>query len=130
MYTISDTTDADFDAVVADVTDALEDEGFGVMCDINVREKLEGHLDISFPKYRILGACNPELAHEAIKAERGIGALLPCNIVVYETDDGTIGVSAINPTELLTLADNPDLDSVGEDATERYERVIQTVVEG
>jgi uncharacterized protein (DUF302 family) len=127
-YTLTRETDAEFDAVVEDVTDALAEEGFGVLCDIDVQATLREKLGEEFRKYRILGACNPPLAHEAMEHERELGALLPCNVVVYETDEGTVGVSAVDPARMLSVVDNPDLDPIADEVTERFERVLDTAV--
>ena len=127
-YTLTTTTDEPFDDAVAATTDALEEEGFGVLSDIDVRETLEQKLDIDTRQYRILGACNPQLAHEGLDEEPELGALLPCNVIVYESDDGVI-VSAVDPRQLVEMADNPALDSITEEVHERFERVLETVGE-
>jgi uncharacterized protein (DUF302 family) len=126
-YTMQVFVDGEFDAVVDATVDALEDEGFGVLCDIDVRETFKQKLDEEFRNYRILGACNPQLAHDALEEELGLGALLPCNVVVYETDEGDIAVRAVDPQQLVGVADNPALDSVAEEVHERFERVLGSV---
>lgn len=123
-YTIDRTTEDDFDEVVERVTDGLADEGFGILCDIDVQATLREKLDEEFRRYRILGACNPPLAHEALSEELRLGALLPCNVIVYETDSGSIGVSAIDPSVMLSVVDNPDLDPMADEVGERLERVL------
>lgn len=85
----------EFDDVVEQTTAALSDEGFGVRCDIDVQQAFEEKLQEDYQQYRILGACNPALAHQALDVDRQLGALLPCNVIVYETDDGGLGVSAV-----------------------------------
>lgn len=127
-YTLSRTTDADFETVVEDVTDALAEEGFGVLCDIDVQATLREKLGAEFQQYRILGACNPALAHEAMGYERELGTLLPCNVIVYETEDGNVGVSAVNPAQLLSVVDNPELDSIATEVADRFKRVLDTAV--
>lgn len=126
-YTMDRRVDGEFDDVVERTTAALEAEGFGVLCDIDVRETFRSKLDEGFRQYRILGACNPELAHEALGRELSLGALLPCNVVVYETDDGEIGVSAVDPEALLSVADNPDLDPIASDVRGRFESVLESL---
>ena len=106
------------------MVDALEDEGFGVLCDVDVQATFAKKLDADFRKYRILGACNPPLAKPGLEADVRLGALLPCNVIVYETDGGDVGVSAVDPEELLSVVDDPELDEVGAEVRERFERVL------
>ena len=129
-YTMQISVDGEFDAVVDATVDALEDEEFGVLCDIDVRETLKQKLDEEFRSYRILGACNPTLAHQALEEELGLGALLPCNVVVYETDDDEVAVRAVDPERLVGVADNPALDSVASEVHGRFERVLAAVEAG
>jgi len=128
-YTLDKRVDGEFDAVVERTTNALSEEGFGVLCDIDVQQTLKKKLDEEFRQYRILGACNPPLAHQALEEELQLGALLPCNVVVYETDDGEIGVSAVDPEVMLSVVDNPDLDSIAADVRERFERVLDELLD-
>ncbi|WP_049947430.1 DUF302 domain-containing protein [Candidatus Halobonum tyrrellensis] len=128
-YTMDKRVDGEFDAVVDRTTDALSDEGFGVLCDVDVRETFAKKLDEEFRRYRILGACNPELAYDALETELRLGALLPCNVVVYETDDGEVGVSAVDPETLLGVVGDADLDSIATDVRERFERVLDALPE-
>lgn len=116
--------DGEFDTVVKETVNALEDEGFGVLCDIDVQATFAKKLDREFRQYRILGACNPELAYQGLEDELELGALLPCNVIVYETDDGDIIVSAVDPKQLVGITDNPALDSISEDVSDRFERVL------
>jgi uncharacterized protein (DUF302 family) len=124
-YTTKKQVSGDFDEVVERTTEALEDEGFGILCDIDVQATFAKKLDEEFRQYRILGACNPQLAFEGLQDDVDLGALLPCNVVVYEDDDGGVVVSAVDAERLIDLADNPDLDSIGEDAAARFERVLE-----
>ncbi len=126
-YTLSTTIDAPFDDVVPVVTTALQDEGFGILSEIDVTTTVKKKLDVDINQYQILGACNPPLAHEGLVEEPELGALLPCNVIVYETEEGNVVVSAVDPQQLLSLADNPALDSIGDDVFGRFERVISTV---
>ncbi|WP_254538330.1 DUF302 domain-containing protein [Halomarina litorea] len=126
-YTTQTEADGAFDDVVERTVDALEAEGFGVLCDIDVRATFAEKLGEEFRQYRILGACNPQLAYDGLEAEIELGALLPCNVVVYERDDGTVVVSAVDPGRLVGIADNPDLDPITEDVSERFERVLDSL---
>ncbi|WP_137286992.1 DUF302 domain-containing protein [Halorussus salinisoli] len=123
-YTIQKQVDDDFDTAVERTTNALEDEGFGVLCDIDVQATFAEKLDEEFRRYRILGACNPQLAFEGLEDEIELGALLPCNVIVYETDDGGVTVSAVDPKQLVGITDNPDLDAISEEVADRFERML------
>ena len=128
-YTIQTTVTGEFDDVVNATNAALKDEGFGVLCDIDIQATLKEKLGEEFRQYRILGACNPPLAYEGLNAETGLGALLPCNVIVYEDDNGDIVVSAVDPEQLVGIADNDALDSIATEVTERFERVLAAVDE-
>ena len=124
-YTLRTQVDGKFDDIVEKTIDALEDEGFGVLCDIDVQETLKKKLDEDFRQYRILGACNPQLAHQGLEHDLELGTLLPCNVVVYDDDDGVV-VSAVDPQRLIAVAENDDLDLIGDEAYERFERVLES----
>lgn len=115
-----------FDQAVEKVTDALKREGFGVLTEIDVKATLRKKLDIDFRPYMILGACNPGLAHKALAAEPQIGLLLPCNVVVQEMPDG-VAVSIADPRAMFTLVDNPEVESVAEEAGARLRRVLDSL---
>lgn len=120
--------DGDFNDIVARTIEVLQAESFGLLCEIDVQEKFKEKLDIEeFPQYRILGACNPPLAKEGIDVEPDLGTLLPCNVVVYETDDGDVVVSAVEAGTMLSVVDNPALDPIAEDVRERFDRVLDTL---
>ncbi|MFC4541379.1 DUF302 domain-containing protein [Halosolutus amylolyticus] len=123
-YTLNKQVAGEFDDVVTETIDALEDEGFGVLCDIDVQATLEKKLGEDFRQYRILGACNPGLAHEGLEADVELGTLLPCNVVVYEGDDGDVVVSAVDPQTLLGITETPAVEPIGEDARDRFEAVF------
>ncbi|NIM92765.1 MAG: DUF302 domain-containing protein [Anaerolineales bacterium] len=108
------------------VTAALKEEGFGVMTEIDVKGTLKEKLNVDHPKYVILGACNPQLAHQALNTEFEVGLLLPCNVIVYE-DDGKSVVSIVDPVTLLGVVKNPDLQSVAEDARIRLSQVLRSL---
>lgn len=126
-YTVQRTVSGDFDEVVDTTIAALEEEGFGLLCDIDVQATLKKKLGEEFRQYRILGACNPALAHEGLTEEIELGALLPCNVIVYETDDGSIVVSAVDPRQLVGITDNAALDSIATEVNDRFTRVLEAV---
>ncbi|WP_049913511.1 DUF302 domain-containing protein [Haloferax prahovense] len=128
-YTITTTIEAPFDDVLDAVTAELQSEGFGILADIDVQATFEKKLDVETEKYRILGACNPPLAHEGITEEPDLGALLPCNVVVYETKDGDVVVSAIDPEQLVGITENPNLNHIGTEVKSRFEDVVNAVEE-
>ena len=98
-----------FDAAVAQVTQKLKDEGFGIITEIDVTKTLKSKIGVEFRPYRILGACNPELAHEALKLEDKVGTMLPCNVIVQELAPGQVEVAAIDPVASMAAIDNPAL---------------------
>jgi uncharacterized protein (DUF302 family) len=114
-----------FEEVLDRVTVALANEGFGVLTEIDVTATLKKKLDVDFRKYRILGACNPPLAHGALTTELMVGLLLPCNVVVFEEDDGTITVSAVKPSEMFRVVDNATLAATAEDVEAKLVRAIE-----
>lgn len=126
-YTMQKRVDGDFDNVVENTVDALESEGFGVLADIDVQATFQKKLDEEFRQYRILGACNPQLAFQGLGDEIDLGALLPCNVVVYESDDGGVVVSAVDPEQLVAITNNEDLDSISSEVSDRFQRVLDNL---
>ncbi len=117
-----------YDVAVKRVTEALKDEGFGVLTEIDVKATLKKKLDVDFRRYIILGACNPPLAHRALSTELEIGLLLPCNVIVYEDEDGEgTTISIVNPVTMLGMGINPALEPVGNEADVRLRRVLASL---
>ena len=112
MYGFDVVIDANMDEAEAKVRDALAGEGFGVLTEIDVQKVMKAKLDIDRTGYKILGACNPNLAHEAIEAEPDIGLLLPCNVLLQEVDNGKVKVSFMDPVAVLGMIDNPKIAEV------------------
>jgi uncharacterized protein (DUF302 family) len=126
-YGIRTTVKGSYEETIPRVTDALKQEGFGILTQIDVKETLKKKLDVDFPKYIILGACNPPLAHKALSAETEIGLLLPCNVIVYEGKDGKTVVAAQDPDAALGIVGNPAIAPIAKDARERLVRVIKSL---
>ena len=128
-YGFSKTVPLPHDEVVAKATAALKAEGFGVLCEIDIKEKLKEKLGVDFRRYTILGACNPPLAYNTLQEDINIGLLLPCNVIVYETDKaGESVIAAIDAKTMLSVVpDNPTLDAVATEVNEKLLRVIAQV---
>jgi uncharacterized protein (DUF302 family) len=116
--------DLEFDQAIETVTEELGKEGFGVLTEIDVQATLKKKLGEDMRPYRILGACNPPLAHQAVTAVPEIGLLLPCNVLVREDDDGKVHVSFMDPGSVLGLVDNPDVEPLAAQVKEKLERVL------
>lgn len=129
-YGLRTELDLPYAAAVDRVMEALKEEGFGVLTEIDVKATLKKKIDADFRRYVILGACNPHLAHRALRAELDLGLLLPCNVIVYERDGGGASVAIIDPMTMVKMAENPELEVVAEEADERLRRVIATLEDG
>jgi uncharacterized protein (DUF302 family) len=126
-YYIAKTVSAAFDTVVADVTARLKAQGFGVLTDIDVQATLRSKLGVEIPKYRILGACNPRFAHEALQIEDKLGVLLPCNVIVRETPDRKVEVAAVDPVSSMERTGNPELRSTAEEVRRLLSTAVSSV---
>ena len=124
-YTIRARVHVDVATTEQRVRDALQDEGFGVLTEIDVQATLRDKLDVDVPPYMILGACNPPLAHRALEADPAIGSLLPCNVVVRAYPDGGSEIIAADPIAMLGLADAEDVAPIARDAAERIRRAVE-----
>jgi uncharacterized protein (DUF302 family) len=113
-----------FDEAVTRTMDALKKEGFGVLTEIDVKETLKKKIGVDFPSYRILGACNPALAYEALKLESKVGTMLPCNVVVRDAGNGQTEVAAVDPVASMQAIDNPELKRAAEQVRAKLERVV------
>jgi len=126
-YYFSKTLDLSFDETINRVTDELKKEGFGILTEIDVKATLKKKLDADFRNYRILGACNPPFAYQALQAEPQIGLMLPCNVVVQESEKGETIVSAIDPLASMQAVENDALGEVAEQVKAKLQKVIESV---
>jgi uncharacterized protein (DUF302 family) len=126
-YHFSKMLNASFEEVIQLVTEALKREGFGIISEINIHEKLHEKLGVDFKKYRILGACNPGYAYKALTLEDKIGTMLPCNVVVIDQGNGMTEVSAVNPIASMMAIQNNELGSIALEVTEKLKRAIETL---
>src|SRR5690606_30711844 len=119
-----------FDETIERAQKELAAEGFGVLSDIDVKATLAKKLGVDVPRYRILGACNPTLAHQVLDAEWAIGVLLPCNVVVTEKADGSISIAAVDPMQMFSVVEREDLTPVAEEVHSKLSRVVERVAAG
>jgi len=129
-YHFSVTVSGDFDDVVERTKQALAAEGFGVLSDIDVAATMKAKLDVDRPPYRILGACNPPMAHQALEADPAIGVLLPCNVVVREESEGRVLVDFMDPEAVLELVAKPGIEKVAGEVRTRLEMARDTLARG
>ncbi|MCS6828933.1 MAG: DUF302 domain-containing protein [Caldilinea sp.] len=118
-----------YEEAIERVTAALKEQGFGVLTEIDVKATLKQKLNVDFKKYKILGACNPPLAHRALTTAPEIGLLLPCNVIVYEDDAGGAVVMLTDPLTMVAFLDNPALQPVAEEARSKLEKVAQALTQ-
>ncbi|HAB54588.1 MAG: hypothetical protein A2315_12995 [Ignavibacteria bacterium RIFOXYB2_FULL_35_12] len=126
-YYFNKTVTGNFDEVILKVTDELKKEGFGVLTEIDVKETLKKKLDVDFKKYKILGACNPPFAYEALKSEDKIGTMLPCNVIVIEQAPGKIEVAAVDPIASMQAVSNPNLGKVASEVQSKLRKVVDSL---
>jgi uncharacterized protein (DUF302 family) len=126
-YYLAKTVSKDFDAALADVTACLKEQGFGILMDIDVQATFKSKLGVDSPRYRILGACNPRLAYEALQAEERLGVLLPCNVIVRETVDQRVEVAAVDPVASLERTGNAALRPAAQQVRELLSAAIARV---
>ncbi|MDH3216151.1 MAG: DUF302 domain-containing protein [Candidatus Krumholzibacteria bacterium] len=124
-YYFSKTLTIPFEEAIDKVTERLQGEGFGVLTDIDVKATLKKKIDVEFRKYRILGACNPTFAHQALQVEDKIGAMLPCNVVVQETTQGNVEVAAVDPVASMQGVNEPRLDPIATQVRSQLRRVVE-----
>jgi uncharacterized protein (DUF302 family) len=126
-YYISKIIQIEFEEAVQLITNVLKAEGFGVLSEIDIREKLNEKLGVDFRKYKILGACNPPYAFKALQQEDKIGTMLPCNVIVQQLDDKTIEVAAVDPVASMVAVENKQLASIAKEIREKLERAIASL---
>jgi uncharacterized protein (DUF302 family) len=126
-YYIAKTVRGDFPNIVERVIESLKAEGFGVLTDIDVKETMKKKLDLDFRDYRILGACNPPLAHQALTADDKIGTMLPCNVIVQDLGGGQIEIAAIDPAISMAQVGNATLQTIADSVTGKLQRVIAAI---
>ena len=116
-----------FETAIVQVTEALKQRGFGILTEIDVRQTLKKKLDVDFRPYRILGACNPPLAYQALQAEDKIGTMLPCNVIVQDVGGGTVEVSAVDPVASMAAIDNPKLATIAVTVQAKLREVVESL---
>ena len=126
-YGFSKKVTLSYEKAIEKVTEELKKEGFGVLTEIDVKETLKKKLDVDFKKYKILGACNPPFAYQALQSEEQIGLMLPCNVIVYESDQGQTMVAAIDPVASMLAVQNPKLEKIASEIQSRLKRVIDRI---
>lgn len=126
-YSFIKQVDLSYEDALEKVTQELQKEGFGVLTEIDVKATLKKKLDVDYNKYKILGACNPPLAHQALTADPQIGLLLPCNVVVYENDEGNTVVAAIDAKAMMSVVQRDDVNTIAEQVNNKLKSVIENV---
>lgn len=126
-YYISKKISIDFEQAVRHVTESLKKEGFGVLTEIDIQQKLKEKLDVDFRKYKILGACNPPYAYQALQQEDKIGTMLPCNVILQELDNNEIEVAAVDPVASMMAVENQQLAGIASEIKGKLEHVIESI---
>lgn len=126
-YYFSKILNISFDEAISRVTEELKKEGFGILTEIDVKETLKKKLNVDFKKYRILGACNPPFAYQALQAEDKVGTMLPCNVIVQEHAEGKVEVAAIDPAASMQAIENPKLRDIAEQVRIKLRKVIDNL---
>jgi uncharacterized protein (DUF302 family) len=129
-YALSTVLNTSYEDAISKVTDALKEEGFGVLTEIDVKSTLKKKLDVDFRKYMILGVCNPPYAFRTLQTDLDVGLLLPCNVIVYETDDKKAYISALNPVSALEVIKSQELRKIAAEVSEKLKRVVEKVAKG
>jgi uncharacterized protein (DUF302 family) len=127
LHYFSKILNVSFEEAISKVTDELKKEGFGILTDIDIKEALKKKLNVDFKKYRILGACNPPFAYQALQAEDKIGTMLPCNVIVQEIAEGKVEIAAVDPVASMQAIENPKLRDVAEQVRAKLKRVIDSL---
>ncbi len=120
-------TESTFENVIEKTTEALKKEGFGILTEIDIKATFKKKLDVDFPKYMILGACNPGFAHKALQAENKIGTMLPCNVIVRETDNGEIEVAAVDPMASMMGVENIALAEIAKEVRSKLKKAVDSL---
>lgn len=126
-YYIARTIDLPFDEAIAATTEALSRHGFGILTEIDVKETLKKKLDVDFHPYRILGACNPKLAYQAMQAEQRIGTMLPCNVIVQQRVDGRTEIAAVDPVASMQAIENPQLATIAAQVRGLLQQAVEDI---
>lgn len=126
-YSFSKKVDLSYEQAIEKVKEELKKEGFGVLSEIDVKDVLKKKLDVEFKKYKILGACNPPFAYQALQSEEQIGLMLPCNLIVYEDEQGLITVAAIDPLASMQAINNPELLKIAGQVQQKLKKVIAQI---
>lgn len=126
-YYFAKTLNMSYDEAMGRVKDELKKEGFGILTEIDVRQTLKKKLNVDFKKYKILGACNPPFAYQALQMEDKIGTMLPCNVIVQETAEGKVEISAVDPVASMRAVENPRLTEVAEQVRAKLKTVIESL---
>lgn len=126
-YSFSKTVDYGFEEAISKTTDELKKEGFGILTEIDVKETLKKKLDVDFRKYKILGACNPPFAYQALQYEDEIGTMLPCNVIIQEIKEGSVKISAIDPVASMMAVKNEKLGEVADEVRKKLKKVIHNL---